>query len=215
MWPFPTNPAETPRPKVQDTPPTLMPPENVRQTSPGTHLAVITAILLPFALLPYMSLRRQLGMLHRRVDEVAGTSRALHHHLKSTLQQTSIQREEVLGLKEQLQDLRREVGALRDDSHRKEVAQAGADTAIQHHIQSLLDERKYTRTQLSALHELGTSLADIASFMHEVELKTGMIGGGVDSRGIDRLRKLALKLQPGSSSHDNEVRVYLWVSDQQ
>jgi hypothetical protein len=46
------------------------------------------------------------------------------------------------------------------------------------------------------MHALGTSLADIAAFMQEVELDFGMNPTcGEDRRGIDRLRLLARQLQ--------------------
>lgn len=46
------------------------------------------------------------------------------------------------------------------------------------------------------LHSLGTSLADVAAFMQEVELDFGMHPTyGEDRRGIERLRSLARQLQ--------------------
>lgn len=50
------------------------------------------------------------------------------------------------------------------------------------------------RTQAAALRALGTSLADIAAFMHEIELEMGM-NQGKDHRGIDKLRRLALRME--------------------
>jgi len=46
------------------------------------------------------------------------------------------------------------------------------------------------------LHTLGTSLADVAAFMQEVELDFGMNSmHGEDRHGIERLRDLARQLQ--------------------
>jgi hypothetical protein len=46
------------------------------------------------------------------------------------------------------------------------------------------------------IHALGSSLADVAAFMQEVELDFGMNPtSGEDRRGIDRLRVLARQLQ--------------------
>jgi hypothetical protein len=46
------------------------------------------------------------------------------------------------------------------------------------------------------MHALGSSLADVAAFMQEVEIDFGMNPtSGEDRRGIDRLRVLARQLQ--------------------
>jgi len=42
------------------------------------------------------------------------------------------------------------------------------------------------------------SLADVAAFMHEMEVEQGLSTRGVDQRGIERLRLLALKMQTPS-----------------
>ena len=56
------------------------------------------------------------------------------------------------------------------------------------------------------MHALGSSLADIAAFMQEVEIDFGMSPtSGEDRRGIDRLRVLARQLQnqlPNESEED-------------
>lgn len=54
--------------------------------------------------------------------------------------------------------------------------------------------------QLAMQRELGTSLADLAAFIHEQGLTQGK-----DVRGIERLRLLALNLQ--SPSQDHEVSI--------
>lgn len=57
------------------------------------------------------------------------------------------------------------------------------------------------------MHALGSSLADIAAFMQEVEIDFGMNPtSGEDRRGIDRLRILARQLQnqPPDESESEE-----------
>lgn len=51
------------------------------------------------------------------------------------------------------------------------------------------------RTQGAALRALGRSLADVAGFMHEVELEMGLKAQGGDKRGVERLRLLALRME--------------------
>jgi hypothetical protein len=48
--------------------------------------------------------------------------------------------------------------------------------------------------QMRTLRELGTSLADVAAFMHETEVREGLETRGEDRRGIGRLRFLALRM---------------------
>jgi hypothetical protein len=48
---------------------------------------------------------------------------------------------------------------------------------------------------MSALRDLSPSLADIAAFMHEVELQQGFVTRKNDGRGIERIRQFAYKLQ--------------------
>lgn len=46
--------------------------------------------------------------------------------------------------------------------------------------------------QAGVARELGSSLVDVAAFMHEVELRHGLLP---KRRGIEKIRQLALKLQ--------------------
>ena len=48
---------------------------------------------------------------------------------------------------------------------------------------------------MSTLRDLSPSLADIAAFMHEVELQQGFATRKNDGRGIERIRQFAYKLQ--------------------
>lgn len=49
--------------------------------------------------------------------------------------------------------------------------------------------------QLSTLKDLGKSLADVAAFMHEVEVEQGFVYRPHDGRGIERIRHLAYRLE--------------------
>ena len=51
------------------------------------------------------------------------------------------------------------------------------------------------RTSMATLRDLSPSLADIAAFMHEVELQQGFVSRKNDGRGIERIRQFAYKLQ--------------------
>lgn len=58
---------------------------------------------------------------------------------------------------------------------------------------------------MSTLRDLSSSLADIAAFMHEVEVQQGFVTRKNDGRGIERIRQMAYKLQ--GIPADREVRV--------
>ena len=63
--------------------------------------------------------------------------------------------------------------------------------------------RMHIRAGLHTLRDLSSSLADIAAFMHEVEVQQGFVSRKNDGRGIERIRQLAYKLQ--GLPMDNEV----------
>ena len=48
---------------------------------------------------------------------------------------------------------------------------------------------------MATLRDLGPSLADIAAFMHEVEVQQGYVSRKNDGRGIERIRQFAYRLQ--------------------
>lgn len=62
------------------------------------------------------------------------------------------------------------------------------------------------------LRALGASLADVAAFMHELELELGMetdVRWSQDKRGIERLRLLAREIQRLPDQNVG-VRIYLF-----
>jgi hypothetical protein len=52
-------------------------------------------------------------------------------------------------------------------------------------------------TSSGQMAALGNSLADVAAFMHEMELDQGLSTKGEDQRGIERLRLLGVKMSKG------------------
>jgi len=72
--------------------------------------------------------------------------------------------------------------------------------AMQSELRYLLEEAKTSRAQGNALRSLGLSLADVAAFMHEVELGMPQVEGAKppslrDRSRVEQLRLLALMLQ--------------------
>ncbi len=63
------------------------------------------------------------------------------------------------------------------------------------------------RIQTSHLRELGTSLADVAAFMQEIELQQGFFTPKVDGRGIERLRFVAMQFEGMGKTKNNGADV--------
>lgn len=63
----------------------------------------------------------------------------------------------------------------------------------------------HCRGSMAALRDLSPSLADIAAFMHEVELQHGLMSQKNDGRGIERIRQFAYKLQSLLVAHAENV----------
>jgi len=54
---------------------------------------------------------------------------------------------------------------------------------------------------------LGTSLADVAAFMQEIELQQGFFTPKVDGRGIERLRFVAMQFEGMGKTKNNGADV--------
>ncbi|KAI0337536.1 hypothetical protein BDW22DRAFT_1433196 [Trametopsis cervina] len=163
--------------------------------SPLTHVAIFAAILAPTALLPYLAVRRHLVALHRKVAEVGVANAALQRDLKTALLEASIRREEHERLSAMLAEARRDIETIRAEENRRQLARVRADERLRRDVEDLLVEKQRTRASLSNLRDLSSSLADIAAFMHEVEIQQGFVYRKNDGRGIERIRQLAYKLQ--------------------
>ncbi|KAI0084172.1 hypothetical protein BDY19DRAFT_973466 [Irpex rosettiformis] len=178
------------------TPPQAQPPRSpVQPLSPLTHIAIFTAILAPIALLPYLAVRRHLISLHLKVTEVGVANAALQRDLKTALLEASIRREEHDRLRTTIGELRRDLEKVRVDGGRYELMRARSEEKMKRDIQDLMEEKQKTRDGLEHLRDLSSSLADIAAFMHEVEVQQGFVSRKNDGRGIDKIRQLAYRLQ--------------------
>jgi len=161
-----------------------------------THFAVLAAFLLPITFLPYVVIRRQLVTLRRKLDDVQLTA-ASQQDVRRLL---AIGAERDKYIQSTIDKVKREVEVLRLEADRRQRTQITSDNLIRSDLRQLLNERRHARAQVMTLRELGSSLADVAAFMHEVELREGLVRletqggdkGGIDR--IDRLRSLALQM---------------------
>jgi len=171
--------------------------------SPGTRLAIFSALLLPLAVVPLFVLRRSVNQLHRKIDELKGATNSLHHEFKSVMLELSIRREQHEQLRAITAETKGRLANLHRETQQTQVARVKWDRKTREKIQGLVTSNQI---QTSRLRELGTSLADIAAFMQEIELQQGFFTPKVDGRGIERLRFLALQFEDMGKTMNNPER---------
>ncbi|KAJ3743323.1 hypothetical protein DFH05DRAFT_1196619 [Lentinula detonsa] len=171
LKPLPQSPSQSPSQSQSKTKPTH---------SLSTHLIFLTGLttfFLPLTLLPYLyARRRRVGSLQNRVRELEGVVEGMYREMRI--------REMEMKMKMREKE--------REDECRE----------IQSDIRYLLDQAKITRrhTQGMAVKSIGLSLADIASFIHQVELSmpttaTATATATDNKNRVDRLWVTALMLQ--------------------
>jgi len=191
-------------------------------TSPIIHLAVLSSVIvLPYLLVrrQLVSLRRtvsEMGMANsmmRRDMKVMHSEVSVRQHEHQTvlqlvratkdsldeLKRLTEQRDAALKqvedrLEREMKDTKQKLETLEVDVVERDRARQDAEKAHHAELKALLYENQWSKAHLSALKDLGTSLADVAAFMQEVELKEGYTTRKDDGRGIERIRQLALKL---------------------
>ncbi|KAH9048967.1 hypothetical protein EDB84DRAFT_1454687 [Lactarius hengduanensis] len=168
--------------------------------TPGTRLVIFAALLLPSALVPLFVLRRSVNQLHRKIDELKGATNSLHQEFKTVMLELSIRREQHEQLRAMIAETRERLANWRRETQRKQATRANWDQQTREQIQGLVTSN---RIQTSRLRELGTSLADVAAFMQEIELQQGFFSPKVDGRGIERLRFLAMQFERMGKTKDS------------
>lgn len=120
-------------------------PAETSSLSLGARLAVFTVLALPVTLLPFITLRRQLIGLHRKVDEIRSTTDALQRELKGTLVDLSVRKDEQLRIKEMLEDARQKLEATRRDTQRLQLARSADEKEYQRRLQEIMASTNYTQ----------------------------------------------------------------------
>ncbi|KAH8105821.1 hypothetical protein BXZ70DRAFT_395368 [Cristinia sonorae] len=193
-------------------------PSNSQPTRPPpsrlTSVLILTAILTPLALVPYIAVRRHLLRLQTQLSKMDETRMTLRRDLKAALAMRKEEQEKVMGM---IESVRKEVEVVRKEVEdtREDVGHVDRDVEslegdvdeIRIDMRELVEENQRVKLQLSTLKELGQGLADVAAFMEEVEIHHGLAVKPNDGRGIDRIRKLAykfegLKMQANTSSEE-------------
>ncbi|KAL0581960.1 hypothetical protein V5O48_000017 [Marasmius crinis-equi] len=197
----PSTPSNPPPPLHLDLSPPSTRPESAVPASPRrsypaiAHFAVISAVILPLTLIPYIFTRRQLSLLRQTVRELETSSTLIRKDLHTSVSDLGKVRDDVRRMRALLHEVMEEAELLRADVQAGEVSQKAADEATQSNLQRLVDQARKHRSHGESLRSLGTSLADIAAFMHEMELRMSFFGSRDDSSRVEHMRQVALKLQ--------------------
>jgi septal ring factor EnvC (AmiA/AmiB activator) len=164
-----------------------------------THFTVLALFLTPLAAVPYLLSKRRFSVLSRRLDEVSTTTTALRKELKTSVTENAARRVELHRTSASLEAARSELIQLRRSLKQLRTECDASDITTRNALKQLLEERKLTSEHLALFPQLGTSLADVAAFMYEVELHHGITSSVIDGHGVERLRRLALKFQIAQS----------------
>lgn len=87
---------------------------STRGRRPLTHLAVLSTVILPVVLIPYLASRRSVNLLRRQLDECTTTITKLQRDLKTTALENTLRRDEHTRLRGWLTEMKndlRTVGA--------------------------------------------------------------------------------------------------------
>lgn len=177
------------------------------------HAALVSVVLLPIGLLPYVLARRQINILRRMTEKQERKTTILQNTLHLTSDTHNIMKSEVKRLQDLSQETIEATAALRREISQQKAEHRQSHQTINADLKTLLKEaqnaryvafdlfrapinQSLERAHAASLHALGTSLADIAAFMQEVELDFGMnLTQHTDRLGVERLRILARRMQ--------------------
>ncbi|KAI6047095.1 hypothetical protein EDC04DRAFT_2597353 [Pisolithus marmoratus] len=148
--------------------------------------AVLATVLTPFAIIPYVSISRRMTHLSRQLEQLATSTNMMQRSVQTLAHEAALQKE--------LDVMRNEFLALRQSCEHHLTRIESSDVAIRADLSKQASELRQMRKHLDTVHpQLGLSLANIAEFMHEVQLSTGLTSVA-DKHGVERLRALALRL---------------------
>src|SRR5712671_2442940 len=109
----------------------------------GTRLIIFSALVLPSALIPLFVLRRSVNNLHRKVDQLHGATRDLHHEFKSVMLELSIRREQHERLQGMIAETRKGLARLREETQRSGKERASEDERMRVQVRELVASDQY------------------------------------------------------------------------
>lgn len=109
------------------------------------HFAVLTAFVLPIALLPYLVTRRQLTVLRRQFEEIKSVTDVLQKDTKGVWSETAKARGEDRSTRAALQSMKQEIEELRSVIEERYDARLSTDNTMRSDLQKLLNESQNAR----------------------------------------------------------------------
>ncbi|OJT03745.1 hypothetical protein TRAPUB_5567 [Trametes pubescens] len=183
---------------------------NTKARDPVRTILVFAAVVAPLAILPYFLVRRHLTGLRTELKALrtANTKLAkelqrvkwdidngfggVQRHVDATVEREGTKLGKMLQQAEWRAQERDGMGRAWEDEMRKSVG-------------VLLSENLARRTRLAEeLKGIGHSLADTAAFVQEVEMRQGWVPRPDDGRGIERTRRLAVRLLEDADSMEKQ-----------
>ncbi|KAK0468122.1 uncharacterized protein EV420DRAFT_1502986 [Desarmillaria tabescens] len=173
------------------------------------RFAVLTAFIVPITFIPYLLTRGHVSSLRRQILELEKSNRVMRRELSL---ESSLHSEEHKRLRGLVQGIREELGVLQATSQERDARYGEESEGVRSELQSLLEAVRDSRSTQSATSKaLGTSLADVAAFMQELELVMGLQGtvngGHLHEERVDRLRQLAFRLSAQRTGAGSEEAV--------
>ncbi|KAG7097168.1 hypothetical protein E1B28_004544 [Marasmius oreades] len=159
------------------------------------HFTVLAAVTLPLTLVPYIFTRRRLSTLRQSIKQLETNSTLLRKELSSTSSELGRVRDDVRRMRGLLHEVMEETEGLRTDVRQREATQKAADDATRSELREISNVARISQLHGGSLRMLGLSLAEIAAFMHENELRMPLLGKRADKSRVDQIRSVALKLQ--------------------
>jgi hypothetical protein len=116
----------------------------------GTRLIIFSALVLPSALIPLLVLRRSVNNLHRKIDELSGATRGLHHEFKSVMLELSDRRTQHEQLQVMIAKTRDGLTHLRGETYRLRRVHVREDERMRGQVQELIASNQYVNELLGS-----------------------------------------------------------------
>ncbi|KAL1735754.1 hypothetical protein EV714DRAFT_243008 [Schizophyllum commune] len=157
-----------------------------------THFAVAAAILLPVACIPYFVYRRRIRSLELQLQRLNDTLLTLQDDATGYIrQQASASSRAHARSTAAIQNLTKDLSSLRIQMNEDICANTERSENTAKDMDQVLAA---LRLHASLLRSLGVSLADVANFMHDQELRLGL-NTSQSPLEVDKLRHIAVRLR--------------------
>ncbi|TFL05583.1 hypothetical protein BDV98DRAFT_560270 [Pterulicium gracile] len=200
---LPTQPPPE-HPIQKHRPPSPLPPKDRKSGFLG--LTILAAVILPITLTPYLLLlRRRLRTLNQSLEELRAINATLVQDVVQWRLETSANTDALARMRSMMGKRMEEMAAMKMLADQRDNAVGRALHGVRGDLRKLGDS---SRSQTATLGALGTSLADVAAFIYEVNIRHGSSNEQSD-RKVEDLRSLALMMihehRPPPHPERNEV----------